>query len=124
MQGILKRLPVLGLAVGLAALAPRTGAAQETTSRDSLTQAVPGDTAQTPPGYQGMERSTDSALTDTTALGDSLSGDTSATGTPRISPTDSAGDSTSILPSDSAGIRPASPTDHVNPNPDSPTEGP
>ena len=132
MQGIIKQLPILGLAAALAALAPRTAAAQETTTRDSIVQAAPGDTGevQNPSGYQGLERTGDSALTDTSAYGDSLSRDTSPSDSFRIDPTDSVGtgtaipgDTGSVLPGDTESLKPKSPTDRVAPS-DSPTQGP
>ncbi|HYC30982.1 MAG TPA: hypothetical protein VEB59_01775 [Gemmatimonadales bacterium] len=82
MYGIIKQLPVLGLAAALAALAPRSVVAQET-GYDSTAGAAPQDTGamQDPSGYQGEQRSGDSGVTDTSSVGDtSAMGDTSAVG--------------------------------------------
>jgi hypothetical protein len=79
MQGFLKHIPMLGLVLGVAVVAPRTAAAQETQSRD--TAAATQDTIQNPPGYRGMERPsnvfpTDSGNADSALGGDSLRSDT------------------------------------------------
>ena len=60
MQAILKHTSILGLILGLAALAPRDAAAQETQTRDTTAPGAAQDTgqAQNPPGYRGMERPT------------------------------------------------------------------
>ncbi|HEU5040840.1 MAG TPA: hypothetical protein VFT84_08480 [Gemmatimonadales bacterium] len=123
MHRMLKQIPILGLAAGLAALAPRVAAAQETTTRDSTVQAAPGDTGEmeNPPGYRGMERPaspTDSALVDTTA-DDSLRQDDS---TGAVAP--ARRDSASVLPGDSASIKPKSPSDRIAPADSPGTQGP
>jgi hypothetical protein len=134
MKGLIRHLATMGVAAGLAALAPRALAAQENQTGD--TSAVqPSDTGlQNPSGYQGMARDTgvqDSALQDT-ASADSV----------RIRPTDSTGaaagegadsalagdDSAGVVPGDPSAIRPSTPAERMSPvdsaGPDSPTEGP
>ena len=139
MYGIIKQLPVLGLAAALAVLAPRTVLAQETT-HDSTAHAAPQDTGAVS-GYEGVRRSGDSALADTSAAGDSLG--LQDTTTSRLRPTDTTGaaaspstgdssmagrDSASVLPGDSASLRPDSPSDRLNPTDSAgtgnPTQGP
>jgi hypothetical protein len=137
MQRIAKHLPVLGVILGLAAVAPRVSA-QETQTRDSSTAAQDTSDMQNPPGYRGMERDTTGGpdtLTggaiDTLTLPADTSADTSR-GTPRLNPTDttdttgtSSGSDTGSAAgrSDSAAVRPGStgpvtpdePADRLNP---------
>ena len=97
MQRFLKCTPLAGLILGLAVVAPRAAAAQETQTRD--TAAIAEDTTQNPPGYRGMERpsnadsllsgdslGSDTSAVDTTA-GDSLLGDSTGTDSTRVGDT-------------------------------------
>jgi hypothetical protein len=91
MKGFLKHTSRLGLLFGLAALAPDIAAAQETQARDTTAPGAVQDTgqAQNPPGYRGMERTTDSFPADSGSAdsawrGDSLGSDTTSADSTRV----------------------------------------
>jgi hypothetical protein len=135
MQGAIKHFPLIGLAAGLAILAPASAAAQETQAGDSTVQAQPGDSGeiQNPPGYRGMERPVNVFPPDSGAADSAGQVEDRATGTyddstwqdtaqGRQNPAGyrgmerpaggdtSAADSSRIHPTDSAGTGAAAPT--------------